>query len=329
MHPLEKHIDSFLEEADVLSNSKKTYKRNLAVFFTWAEQKQVPAYMVHKDLVAYKEWLRTRAIAANTSANYLSSVKALFQWLAQKGIHQNIAVHLKTFRGSRSGKQKDALNLSDVHALFESIAQDTLEGKRDFALLNLLVRAGLRSIESTRLCWGDMQRQGDTQVLWVHGKGRSQKDEWVVLTEEAMGPLHEWRQAFASANVSPALTPVKASKLKPPQITAGTPIFCSLSNRNYGCPMTTRSVRRIVKKYLRDIDLDSPRLSCHSLRHTAITLALQGGAPIRAVQKMARHKSVTTTEIYAHDLERLENPAEEYVERALELTSRVSPKKAS
>ncbi len=205
------------------------------------------------------------------------------------------------------------MSQNDVHTLLDAISTDNPEGKRDFALLNLLVRAGLRSIEATRLCWGDIRRENQSQLLWVHGKGRQQKDEWVVLTPQVAEPLEAWRHAVRQEVRSSNPT----GNLRTISISAGTPIFCSLSNRNFGQPLTTRSVRRIAKKYLRSIDLDSPRLSCHSLRHTAITLALQGGAPIRAVQKMARHKSVTTTEIYAHDLERLENPAEEFVELAL------------
>jgi len=305
MHALAKHLEDFLAETDVLANSKRTYRRNLGIFFNWAQTRDIGAFLQYKDLVAYKDWLRSRALSANTSANYLSSLKAFFQWLEQRGIHQNIAAHIKTFRGSKGGKQKDALTIENVHSLLKAIPQTSLEGKRDFAMLNLLVRAGLRSIEATRLSWGDLQRQQQTEVLWLHGKGRCQKDEWIVLTEEVLSPLRAWKRYF------------HLQSCKNIAQTAGSPVFCSLSNRNYGQPMTTRSVRRIVKKYLRNIDMDSPRLSCHSLRHTAITLALQGGAPIRAVQKMARHKSVTTTEIYAHDLERLENPAEEYVELAL------------
>ena len=307
MHALAKHLDAFLAETDVAPGSKRTYRRNLQIFLGWADSQGCDSYLVYRDLVAFKESLRDRGITANTCANYLSTVKSFFLWLSRCGLHQNIAAHLKTFRGPKSGKRKDALELESVQKLLRAIPRDTPEGLRDFALLNLLVRAGLRSIEATRLTWGDIQAQNGTYVLWLQGKGRTAKDEWVVLTAESMEPMMHWKNNYP--------TPTSG------KLTAGSPLFCSLSNRNFGGPMTTRSIRRIVKQYLRDIDLDSPRLSCHSLRHTAITLALQGGAPIRSVQKMARHKSVTTTEIYAHDLERLQNPAEEYVELALQKAS--------
>lgn len=81
--------------------------------------------------------------------------------------------------------------------------------------------------------------------------------------------------------------------------------------------MTTRSISRIAKDTLRQAGYDSPRLTAHSMRHTAVTLALLGGATPQEAQAMARHSSITTTMIYAHNLDRISHSAELKVEAVL------------
>jgi len=95
------------------------------------------------------------------------------------------------------------------------------------------------------------------------------------------------------------------------------PLFGSLSDMNQGQRLTTRSVSRIVKGYLRRIGLNSDRLTAHSLRHTAITLALKGGATIQEAQALGRHANINTTLIYAHNIDRLAQAPERKVDAAL------------
>jgi integrase/recombinase XerC/integrase/recombinase XerD len=64
--------------------------------------------------------------------------------------------------------------------------------------------------------------------------------------------------------------------------------------------LSTRSIRKIVKARFRAIHLDTPRLSCHSLRHTCVSIAVQAGAKIQDVQQMARHADIGTTMGYYH-----------------------------
>lgn len=57
-----------------------------------------------------------------------------------------------------------------------------------------------------------------------------------------------------------------------------------------------------------DAGFNPPRLTAHSLRHTAMTLALKGGATLQQVQQFARHRLIETTLHYAHNLEYVQNP---------------------
>jgi integrase/recombinase XerC/integrase/recombinase XerD len=92
------------------------------------------------------------------------------------------------------------------------------------------------------------------------------------------------------------------------------PLFVSHSDRNNTERVTTRTLSRIAKERLRGINLNSTRLSAHSLRHTAITLSLQAGATIQEAQGMARHASITTTMIYAHNIDRIANAPERKID---------------
>ena len=92
------------------------------------------------------------------------------------------------------------------------------------------------------------------------------------------------------------------------------PLFASLSDRNAGGPLTTRSIRGIIKTALRRVNLNDRRLSAHSLRHTAISLSIKGGASLEQAQAMARHTDPKTTLIYFHNAARIENGAERFIE---------------
>ncbi|PJF37928.1 MAG: hypothetical protein CUN55_19590, partial [Phototrophicales bacterium] len=83
------------------------------------------------------------------------------------------------------------------------------------------------------------------------------------------------------------------------------PLFASLSDRNYGKPLTIFSLSRIIKNRLRAAGLNSKRITAHSLRHTFGVLAMQAGASLYEVQLAMRHTAPTTTQLYLGDIERI------------------------
>ena len=161
----------------------------------------------------------------------------------------------------------------------------TLKGKRDYALFNLMVRTGPRTIELMRADVGDIRQESGETVLWLQGKGALEKDAFVVLTDETLIPLQEYLSARSG-------------------LTSNAPLFASTSDSSRGKRMSTRSFRRIVKCILREANIDTPRISAHSLRHSCITFALMSGANIQEVQQLARHTNINTTLIYAHNIKR-------------------------
>lgn len=131
-------------------------------------------------------------------------------------------------------------------------------------------------------------------VLFVRGKGRSEKDGFAVLADALLADINRYLDARGSHSPADLL-------------------FASTSNRNKGGRLTTRSVSGIVKQALRNIGLDTERYTAHSLRHTSVTYALMVGTTLEETQKIARHADISTTMIYAHHIDRLKSAAENQI----------------
>ena len=289
-------IQHFLLSQDIKPSSKGAYRRGLRQFMLWLGQSGAPK-PTRQTVLAYKALLGGRGLSALTISNYLVAVRRFFEWAEGMKLYPNIAKGIKGARRPR-GFRKDPLTVAQAKELLCSINRPTLLGKRDFVLINLLIRTGIRTIEAVRADVGDIRQEGGEAVLWVQGKGSDSKDEFVLLTEKTLRPINEYLDERG-------------------KIAESDPLFPSLSDMNLGQRLTTRSVSRIVKSYLRKIGLNSNRLTAHSLRHTAITLCLQGGATIQEAQALGRHANINTTLIYAHNIDRLAQAPERKVDAAL------------
>jgi site-specific recombinase XerD len=183
--------------------------------------------------------------------------------------------------------------------MLASIDRSTLQGKRDFAMLNLQARLGLRAVELTRLNVGDIHNGGADTLICIWEKGREGREDELVMMPSALEPLAEYLSARAAINGQPA---------------AEDPIFCSDSDRNRSKRLTTHSISRIAKIYLHKIGAVSPRLSGHSLRHFFVTCQVEKGVPLQTVMASARHLSVSTTMRYFHAFDRIQNAGERFVD---------------
>jgi len=289
-------VERFLLSLDITPGSKETYRRALGRFVEWVGERGI-GQPTREDILAYKGFLGGRGLSPLTVSGYLVPVRRFFEWAEGMKIYPNVA------RGIRGAKRsqafmKDPLTVDQVKALLGDIERDGEGGERDFALLNLLIRTGLRTIEVARADVGDIRQEGGEAVLWVRSKGRDAKDEFVLLTEETLKPIRDYLQARG-------------------KIEGAEPLFASVSDRNRERRLTTRSIRRIVKQHLVGVGLISGRLTAHSLRHTAITLALQGGATIQEAQALGRHANINTTLVYAHNIDRLLHAPERRIDEVL------------
>lgn len=289
-------IERFIASIDVKMNSKSTYKRQIKPFIEWISGK----YSVNslrsleqQDIYLYKEFLIKSGKSAYTISGYLTAVRKFFEWLESQKIFPNIARSVRGLKKPR-GFRKECLTTDQVKSALGVFDTLTSEGLRDYALFNLLVRTGLRTVEISRATVGDLRQEGGEAILLVQGKGCDSKDDFVLLVEATLKPLRKYLSSRGP-------------------LSEQDPLFCSISNRTRGKPLKERTISGIIKETLRKIDIDDSRITAHSLRHTAVSLSIKNGASLIQAQAMARHSDPKTTMIYFHNHERIKSGAERYV----------------
>lgn len=292
----EELLERFLAALDVKPKTKETYRKALNQFFNWRDSSGSDG-STRAEILAYKNFLMDNYAAATVSA-YLTAVRSFYRWLEAEKVFPNIAAGIKGAKSAK-GYRKDTLTKSQAKAILEGIDRSTNSGRRDYALVNLLLRTGLRTIEAERANMEDIRQEAGQALLYIQGKGRDSKDDFIILTPATLDPIREYIAATGGR--------------KPQQ-----PIFTSESHRNPGKRLTTRSISRIVKNTLRNAGIDSDRITAHSLRHTAITFSLLNGATLQEAQAMARHSNIQTTLVYAHNLNRINSAAEHRIDDYLD-----------
>jgi integrase/recombinase XerC/integrase/recombinase XerD len=290
---LDQLIESFLLAQDVGITSKVVYRRALKRFKEFLSLREAAGgvgYLTKTDIVQYKSHLLAEGLSPRTGNLYLTSVRQFFKYLESNRIYPDVSAGLKGFKRSY-GFNRDPLTLQQARDLLSSIDTSDIIGTRDFAMINLMLRTGLRTMEVVGSDVGDIRQTSNATLLYVRSKGKDAKDDFVVLTREAYEPIARYLAARRCTDPRAAL-------------------FVSHGSSNVGDRLTTQSLRLIVKTRLMTVGVFSSRVSAHSLRHTFATLALANGATIEQVRDALRHASITTTQIYVHTTDRIEHSAE-------------------
>ena len=284
-------IDMFARSQDVAPSSRDLYRRTVAGFFAWVEEtgRTVSALTV-ADIIAYKEQLLNVGKSSLTVASYINSIRRFYEWAEANKYYPNVAKGVHAPKRKQEFKKKPL----SVAKVGELLRYEQGNSARDYAIVNLCVRTGLRCIEVVRANVSDITYIGEQRVLMVQGKGRVERDNFVILTDAAYKPIAEYLNTRKGAD-------------------ANAPLFVSESNRNTGGRMTTRAVSGIIKAGLKNVGLDNRAFTAHSLRHTAGTNVLRAGGTIEQAQYMLRHSNPATTQIYTATLreeQRLSNGGE-------------------
>lgn len=287
-------LEEYSKHLDLAETSKKTYLYCLNEFMRWLEDNQIEE-VTQESIIDYKNNLRGKM--KSTSINtHITAIKDLFKWLETKGF-KNVAKGVKKEHQER-GFNKESLTSEQVKAVINSIDTSTIEGLRARALFKLLIGTGLRECEIVRADIKDISIKGNSNILYIQGKGRKDKKEFVELCPSVMLALQEYLSVRGAKNDEP--------------------LFTSLSDRNKGQRLTTRTIRKIIKDLFINNGIVNERITTHSTRHTAITLSIYKGANLLQAQAMARHTDPKTTLIYFHNLARLEDSAESKIESIFE-----------
>lgn len=240
-----------------------------------------------EDILAYRDYLIASGHKPSTVQSYIVAARLFFAWLEQEGIYSNVAEHVKGAKLDKAHK-KDYMTTRQIKTMLGKVERDTLQGKRDYAMLVLMITGGLRTIEVSRADIGDIRALGDDTVLYLQGKGHVEKTDFVKLDGHVEEAIRDYLTARGATDQS-------------------APLFTSSSNNSKGQRLSTRAISGIVKDRMQAAGYNSDKLTAHSLRHTAVTLSLLAGKPLEEVQQFARHSNMQTTLIYSHALDKAKN----------------------
>ncbi len=291
---IEELVDSFIASQDVKESSKLLYRRTLKQYFNWVEDKgYLLSEIARPQLLEYKQDLLSSDKSSLTVGSYITSVRRFYEWTEANKYYPNVAKGIKTPKRKQQFKKQPLLP-AQATALLNYYQDKAL---RDYAIVNLLLRTGLRTIEIIRANVEDITFKGSQRVLLVHGKGRDERDNFVILTEKTYQPIAEYLATRTA--------------------TGSEPLFTSTSNNSKGERLSTRSISYIAKEGLKAIGLDERAFTAHSLRHTTAVNILRGGGSLEQAQMTLRHSNPATTQIYTATLNeerRLQNSGEALID---------------
>lgn len=288
-------VDLFIASQDKRDSTKRLLRRTLRQYFNWiAKRGYQLSEITIAHLIEYKEELLGSGKSSLTVASYINSVRYFYEWAEASKLYPNVGKGVKAPPREQEFR-KIPLYPSQVTELLSHFQGKAL---RDYAIVTLLVRTGLRTIEVIRANVEDISYKHiegkEVRILLVQGKKKYDKDQYVILTDKAYQPI---------ANYLATRGKVRATD----------PLFLCTSNNNKAERLTTRTVSYIAKEGLKAIGLNSRQFTAHSLRHTAITNCRRGGGTVEQAQALARHSSPVTTQIYDRffrEEERLKNSGE-------------------
>jgi len=277
----------------------ETYTRAIKQFFNYITANGI-GQPQRADIIAYKEELAAEHKPTTVQA-YIMAVKLFFQWTAAEGLYPNVAERVTGAKLDKEHK-RDYLSLDEAKELLDTVDRSSERGKRNYAILVCMLVGGLRTAEITRANIEDLQRKNGGDILYIQGKGHTERTSYIKLPSPVKKAIAEYLEARAD-NSEDAQGKV--------------PLFASVAHRNGGERMTTKSISRLTKEALIAAGMDSDKLTAHSLRHTCAVLNLMNGGTLTETQTLLRHTSSDTTRIYTHDIEREKNNSEARVAAAI------------
>jgi integrase/recombinase XerD len=272
----------------ISDNTRRAYTSDLCSFFGVDSMDRLNAEdlgrITVEQVIAYRNSLLARYKPA-TVARKMSSLRSLFDFLCSTGLLRKNPATSKLARSPKVSQDSNTAGLTQEEAelLLRQPDRSTQLGKRDYAILLLMITAGLRRSEVVSVKKSNIFQVGSHYVMLVTGKGGK----------------------------------VEQIKLKPGTYTA---IFeyGNTHNRDemflnrYGKPMSAQSVWDLVEKYCHKAGIEK-NTTPHSLRHTFVTLAIDNGASLVKVQAAARHADPKTTIRYFRNKHNLDDNAIDYI----------------
>jgi integrase/recombinase XerC len=289
---MEQLLTQFLEhlryERNVSEHTLRNYASDLTQFLDHLAPanpqsgKRSKVELGQIDHITIREWLSTLHSAQkkkSSVARKLAALRTFFQFAVREGLLElNPAKLVSTPRLEK--KLPQHLSIEEAIKFIETPDVETDLGKRDRAMLELMYATGVRVSELTKMGLADIDFKN--RLIRVTGKRR--KERIVPFGEPAQEALESYLA-------------VRDKFLNSAPVTEREPDALFLNYQ--GTRITTRSVGRMVEKYIR-ICAGMHNISPHALRHSFATHLLDSGADLRDIQELLGHARLSSTQIYTH-----------------------------
>jgi integrase/recombinase XerD len=272
--------------------SGRIYKNDALRLATWMQEQGLSVeQLTRSHMIEYRAHLGEHYAKA-TAARMLSVARRILDEQVYKGVLTGNPA--KEVKGFTLDNESPHISLTKEQAkeLLASIDKTTPEGKRDFALIYLLLRTGIRRSECVALNIGDFSRdQGHIVATVRHGKGDKRRK--VKILPEVFRALESYLEATGRDIAS-----------------LDDPLFVGIGTRWKDQRITDKFIERTVAECGQKIGIT---LTPHDLRTTFITLAIEGGATLLQAQYAAGHSDPRTTERYHIRKLNLDDNAVDYI----------------
>ncbi len=285
---LDAWVEEFLAhshlERGLSDNTLQAYRRDLNQWRTYLVAADLdPAEVTGADVTGYLESLRDgtepfdRPFAASSVARMLVAVRALYRFLVREEMLE--ADPTRTVGTPRKPRSlPKAISITDVESLLDA-PEDTLLGRRDRAILEVLYGSGVRISELIGLDVDDLDLKAGSLLV---RSGKGSKSRRVPIGRAA-------RRAVDAYLVRTRGELLKRGK--------GSSAAGALFLNARGGRLSRQGCWKILTGYSESVGLGG-KVSPHTLRHSFATHMLDGGADIRVVQELLGHASLSTTQVY-------------------------------
>jgi integrase/recombinase XerD len=272
--------------------SGRIYANDAKMFAQWIQEQGLTVQgLTRSHIIEYRAYLGEQYAKA-TAARMLSVARRILGEQVYNGVLASNPA--KDVKGFTLDNESPHISLTKEQAqdLLASIDRSTPEGKRDFALIYLLLRTGIRRSECVALNIGDFTRdQGHIVATVKHGKGDKRRK--VKILPEVFRALESYVEATGRDIAS-----------------LDDPLFVGIGQRWKGRRITDKFIERKVYECGQRVGVE---LTPHDLRASFITLAIEGGATLLQAQYAAGHSDPRTTERYHIRKLNLDDNAVDYI----------------
>lgn len=270
-------IAEWISECDILPATKQDYERKIALWFRWLAGRDIDTRAPERThVLEYKQRLQAAGKSVYTVNSLVTILKLFYSFCERRGYYDNIATGIKSSK-RHTEYSKLPLTAEQAFELLGSIDGRTAIDRRDRLMISLMLFNGLRTCEVERINIGDFSTREGEPILYIQRKGRTDKNEIVVLHANTV----EWLEEYISDR----------------DFAEGDPLFIS-HKRRCDNRIVRQTIGRIVKERLLRIGIRNPKISAHSLRHTFGALLVEQGVDIETIKDMMGHSDTRTTRIY-------------------------------